>query len=124
MLTTDFNSSSITADCPTVHTSTTTESQTTTAQSVVSASSSALIPIIASLACAIILLLLVLILGGTVVIIAKKLNRKRRIKGSDSRMKYISSEGEQLAMEDGSRSRINSGFDNRVVRFLCHYFSQ
>lgn len=123
MLTTDFNSSSITADCPTVHTSTTTESQTTTAQSVVSASSSALIPIIASLACAIILLL-VLILGGTVVIIAKKLNRKRHIKGSDSRMKYISSEGEQLAMEDGSRSRINSGFDNRVVRFLCHYFSQ
>ena len=78
-------------------------------------SASVLIPIIATLASVIILLLFVLIVGGIVVVIAKKVLRKRRIKGTDGRVKYISSEGGHLTTDDCYRD--SHGFDNQVVSF-------
>ena len=73
--------------------------------------------IIATLAGVIMLLLVVLIVGGTIVIVNKMVTRKRCIKNTDDRVKYISSEGGHLAMEYGSWSENSSGFDNQLVSF-------
>lgn len=115
----------ITTDCPTTdYTSTKSEPTSTTRPPTAESTSiqspavtqresaSVLFPIIASV---IILLLLVLIVGGIVVIIAKKVIRKHRIKVTDGRVKYISSEGGHLATEDCYRD--SYGFDNQVVSF-------
>ena len=66
-----------------------------------------------SLASVISLILLLLVMSGITVAIVIVL-RKRRIKEA-TRVKYISGEGGYLEAEDGSR--VDGGFDNRVVSF-------
>ena len=67
----------------------------------------------ASLTGVIALIVLLLIMGGIVLAIIKVVRRKSHRK--DTRVKYISSEGGYLDTEDGSR--VDGGFDNRVVSF-------
>ena len=66
-----------------------------------------------SLGSVVALILLLLVTAGIVLAIVKVL-RKRRIK-EVTRVKYSSGEGGYLEAEDGSR--VDGGFDNRVVSF-------
>ena len=76
-------------------------------------SAAAATPITASLAAVIVLIVLLLIMSGIVLGIIKTVRRKSNRK--DTRVKYISSEGGYLDTEDSSR--VDGGFDNRVVSF-------
>ena len=117
----DDNSTFNAAVCPTISTTAkphniTTESLTTVppviqGEPTAMATSSTDI-IIASLASVIALILLVLMIAGIVLAIVR-VSRKQQIK--NIRVKYVSSEGGYLATDDGSK--VNGGFDNRVVSF-------
>ena len=128
VLTADVDSNFITDECPTILATTPdpvseADPQSSSTTSLVNhrESSSDISVIVGSLASVIALILLSMLMIGGIVLAVIRALRKRQVK--QIRMKYISNEGGYLATDSEDGSRVDGGFDNRVVSLNEFYSS-